>query len=442
MPASWIHKMNESNSRLHKERVIEQALAARTLGDKSAEWFLFGAFAAYSPFLTYNIKKVPVTEGLTDRENPWIAWRTLLSDLNDRKLTGNDAIFAVESMSKRFDSDEWNNFCAPVIQKDLRVGATLKTFNKYLGNTDLKIPVFECQLATDSAKQEKKMTSDKILQRKLDGVRVLVICVHGTVAIYSRNGKQFENFNHIIPQLQRVMPVIQNAMSTPNFVLDGEMMSDDFQTLMRQAHRKYNADASDSRFHIFDIINYGGFMQGVSRVKQSSRTDMLHALRVRIEEEPNLVVEPFLRVDLNTGEGIDVMHRYADECIAQGYEGIMIKDAGAPYECKRTTHWLKWKPNITVDLKVIAVEEGTGRNVGRLGALVCEGVDDGRTIKTNVGSGLTDSDRDSFWDSRNDIIGTIAEVRADAVTQNQDGSYSLRFPRFVRFRGFTKGEKL
>jgi len=73
---------------------------------------------------------------------------------------------------------------------------------------------------------------------------------------------------------------------------------------------------------------------------------------------------------------------------------------------------------------------------------VCEGEDDGRTIKTNVGSGLTDNDRDSFWNSRNDIIGTIAEVRADAVTQNQDGSYSLRFPRFVRFRGFDKGEKL
>jgi DNA ligase-1 len=442
MPASWIHKLNESNSRIHKEKVIEQALAARKLGDKSAEWFLFGAFAAYSPFLTYNIKKVPITEGLTNRENPWIAWRTLLSDLNDRKLTGNDAVFAVESMSKRFDSDEWNSFCAPVIQKDLRVGATLKTFNKYLKGTDLEIPVFECQLATDSAKQESKMTGDKILQRKLDGVRVIVLCIHGAVRIHSRNGKQFENFNHIIPQIQKVMPVIQNVMSTPNFVLDGEMMSDDFQTLMKQAHRKYNADASDSRFHIFDILNYGGFIQGVSRVKQSVRTDTLRALKGRIEEQPNLRVEPDMRVDLSTGQGMDVMHRYANECVEQGYEGIMIKDANAPYECKRTTHWLKWKPNITVDLEVVAVEEGTGRNEGRLGALVCEGVDDGKAIKVNVGSGLTDADRDSFWNSRNDIIGAVAEVRADAVTQNQDGSYSLRFPRFVRFRGFEKGEKL
>jgi len=36
----------------------------------------------------------------------------------------------------------------------------------------------------------------------------------------------------------------------------------------------------------------------------------------------------------------------------------------------------------------------------------------------------------------------VVEVEADAVTQNQDGTYSLRFPRFLRFRGFEPGDKL
>jgi ATP-dependent DNA ligase len=40
------------------------------------------------------------------------------------------------------------------------------------------------------------------------------------------------------------------------------------------------------------------------------------------------------------------------------------------------------------------------------------------------------------------VVGKVVEVRADAVTQNQDGSYSLRFPRFIRFRGFKDGEKI
>jgi DNA ligase-1 len=50
--------------------------------------------------------------------------------------------------------------------------------------------------------------------------------------------------------------------------------------------------------------------------------------------------------------------------------------------------------------------------------------------------------RTDVWNSRSNVVGQIVEVRADAVTQNQDGTYSLRFPRFLRFRGFAAGEKI
>jgi DNA ligase-1 len=102
------------------------------------------------------------------------------------------------------------------------------------------------------------------------------------------------------------------------------------------------------------------------------------------------------------------------------------------------------KPFIEVSLTVKNVEEGTGRNAGKLGALIVEGVDDGKLIKTNVGSGLTDTDRETFWKAKDKLIGQIVEVRADAITQNQDSKdeWSLRFPRFLRFRGFDIGEKL
>ena len=120
----------------------------------------------------------------------------------------------------------------------------------------------------------------------------------------------------------------------------------------------------------------------------------------------------------------------------------MIKDPKAPYECKRTASWLKLKPFIEVSLEVQNVEEGTGRNVGRLGALVCSGQDDGKQITVNVGSGFTDDQRVSFWADRDSLLSQVVEVRADAITQNQDGSYSLRFPRFLHFRGFISGEKI
>jgi DNA ligase-1 len=122
----------------------------------------------------------------------------------------------------------------------------------------------------------------------------------------------------------------------------------------------------------------------------------------------------------------------------------MIKDLDAKYEAKRSHSWLKMKPFIEVSLTVVGIEEGTGRNEGKLGALICEGEDDGKQIHVNVGSGFTDADRKEFWASKDSLSGQIIEIRADAATRSQDSEdiYSLRFPRFLRFRGFTAGEKL
>ena len=157
---------------------------------------------------------------------------------------------------------------------------------------------------------------------------------------------------------------------------------------------------------------------------------------------PNITVVGQELVDLDTVKGQARFKMINTQAVAGGYEGIMIKDPSAVYECKRSVSWLKLKPFIEVSLSVVGFEEGTGRNAGRLGAIICEGKDDDKLIKVNVGSGFSDSDRDSFYQSRDTLLSQIVEVRADAITQNQDGTYSLRFPRFLRFRGFVPGEKL
>jgi DNA ligase-1 len=211
---------------------------------------------------------------------------------------------------------------------------------------------------------------------------------------------------------------------------------------MKQAQRKSDAQTEGMTYYVFDIIPIADFERGHWNAQQHKRTQILEDHQAVIDASECVRVMPGLNVDLDTAEGHDVMRRFADDAVTQGYEGIMIKSVDAPYECKRSSFWMKWKPVITVDLNIVGVEEGTGRNAGRLGAFICEGVDDNRNIRVNVGSGLTDNDRVSYWDNADQLIGDIVEVAADAVTQNQDGTYSLRFPRFVRFRGFEPGEKL
>ena len=148
-------------------------------------------------------------------------------------------------------------------------------------------------------------------------------------------------------------------------------------------------------------------------------------------------------VDLSTTEGQERFVGLNKAAVDGGYEGVMIKDIDAPYECKRTHAWLKAKPFIEITLKVVDVEEGTGRNAGRLGAVIVEGEDDGYNYRLNCGSGFTDDQRDKFWAERTSLIGNLIEIRADARTKSQDSdTYSLRFPRFKTFRGFDAGEKI
>ena len=169
MSASWVKKLNLSDSRLHKEDVILQALTAANLGNEISKRFLRGLWFCYNPYLTYGVKQIPVTVGIVDAENPWDDFiYALLDQLADRTLTGHAARDALQSMAERFDSDEWNTFLAPILRRDMRSGISDKTINKVCKKTVYEIPVFGCQLATNSEGRP-EMKGTKRLEPKLDG---------------------------------------------------------------------------------------------------------------------------------------------------------------------------------------------------------------------------------------------------------------------------------
>jgi DNA ligase-1 len=212
---------------------------------------------------------------------------------------------------------------------------------------------------------------------------------------------------------------------------------------MKQLQRKDGKKATDAVLHLFDFIPLDSFLEGSWDKTQTNRSNYVkYWVMENTDMLEHVVACEWEDVNLDTKEGEARFKEINAAAVAGGYEGVMIKDVEAHYECKRSHAWLKAKPFIEVTLEVVGVEEGTGRNEGRLGAIVCHGQDDGKDIRVNVGSGFTDDNRTVFWTGRNDLIGWMVEVRADAVTQNQDGTYSLRFPRFKTFRGFEPGEKI
>lgn len=433
-PWEVISKLESDNSRLAKEAIVLQE------AQEGNDAFFNGAKLALDSMVTFGIKQVPEATKSGAGLQPETFFK-FLNQFANREITGNEAIANVNFLRMKATVDEWNSWYRRILIKDLRCGVTEKTINNVVKKEfpQYEIPVFSCQLAHDGAKHEKKIAGTKMVEVKLDGVRVITIVYpDGNVNQYSRNGKELHNFAHIKEQFAQSAKLL----SQPT-VFDGEVMSANFQDLMKQIHRKENAETTDAVLHLFDILTLAEFKAGKSEHRQFERSQTLHNWHKHIEGMmPNVVVCGFATINLDSDDGMEAFKIINNDAIAKGYEGIMIKDPMAIYETKRTHSWLKQKPYIEVTLEVKDVEEGTGRNEGKLGALVCEGEDDGQVISVNVGSGLTDTDRDDFWSSRDKLPGQLVEVRADAITQNQDGTYSLRFPRFLRFRGFSVGEKI
>ena len=422
-PWEIIQKLESDNSRLFKESVVADNIIS--------EEFTVGLQYALDPLVTFGVQQVPSSDtdgkGILDKE-----FYAVADLLVARELTGHAARDAIQELCDLATSEQWNDWYRRILIKDLRCGVSVKTVNGVAKGT---VPLFGCMLAHDGAKHPKKIKGECLVEYKYDGVRVIAIVQNGSATLYSRNGKLLTNFPHIEEALSH--------KAYNNMVFDGEVMSDDFQTLMKQVHRKEGAQTQDAYLALFDVLDLDEFQAGKGKLTADERKEQLEILAPYFDGNVIRVVD-YTYVDFDTEEGQKTFDAMNKEALDKGYEGLMIKPASAIYECKRSHAWLKVKPFIEVTLSVVEVEEGTGRNEGKLGALVVEGEDDGKFFHLNVGSGLTDENREVFWEHKDKLIGQLVEVRADAATKSQDSEdvWSLRFPRFKTFRGFEVGEKL
>ena len=421
-PWNVIQKLESDNSSLFKQSVIKDNIDNVD--------FIEGAKMALDPLVTFGVKQVPFSEtdgpGVDDMEVGMVFVKLI-----KRTLTGHAARDAIQELCDKATNEQWNDWYRRILIKDLRCGTGAKLINKVQADT---IPLFGCMLAHDGAKHPKKIAGECYVEYKYDGVRVIAIVQNGSATLHSRNGKLLENFPHI-----------EEALSKPEFeglVFDGEVMSEDFQTLMKQVHRKEGAQTEDSYLAVFDMLTLEEFDAGGTSKNAIERRQRIVNLSDLFTYRIQLVDATL--IDMDSEEGQAKFQAMNKRALDEGYEGLMIKPVSEGYKCKRSHAWLKIKPFIEVTLKVVELEEGTGKNEGLLGALVVEGEDDGKFFRLNVGSGLTDENREQIWENQDKVIGQLVEIRADAATQSQDADdvWSLRFPRFKTFRGFELGEKL
>lgn len=349
--ADWIQDLKSSNSRKYKEKIIERALIASRLGSSSAQCFLYNCYLAYNPFYDYNVKNVPKTENLADRENPWIEFWGLLEELRTSHNTNNNKIYnKIKVMSERFNSEEWNLLARPVILKNLKCGISGTILNRILYNTEWKIPVFGCQFPSETH-DVGKLLGEKILEPKLDGTRVLSVVSNSSVTLYNKIGKPFQNFRNIKESIFDCKDFCRHLIGKTltdffgtRYVIDGVVVTKESEHSKIGANNVGNVPVEDAVYYIFDIIPLSDFTNGECRIKYSYRRKTLDELsNVVRDRTSNIRVIDGIKVNLSSFEGHNILSRYSKMLSENGFSEIVIKDLESPYLQGKSNSWITWK---------------------------------------------------------------------------------------------------
>lgn len=188
-------------------------------------------------------------------------------------------------------------------------------------------------------------------------------------------------------------------------------------------------EGSMVRATLWDAIEFEKFEAGVDKQPYKDRLAKLSNCLSDLKNQSSLGhlvhLVPHKEVD-----SINQARVQFEKYLAEGQEGIILKTKDMIWENKRSKHQIKFKGELECDLKVVDWVEGTGKNVGRMGALVLES--SCGTVKVGLGTGFSDADRDSI--TRRDI-GRIVAVKYNArITDKRTGVDSLFLPVFICFR--------
>jgi len=421
-----VRDLRATSSTIDKQTIIEDYCNQKTVSAQFAKSILL---YTYHPLWQYNITSdnLKKKNHLVARKNEYKNFFDLLDALKSRKITGHDAISAVNSFIEHYSEYEELIHC--IIDKDLKTRAGDKIINKAIPD---HIPEFSVALAD---KYEPKLVDWKdgwYVSRKIDGARcVAIVDSNGDATFYSRTGKEFDTLGVVADGIK--------ALGITNVVFDGELClvdddgNEDFQGVMKQLKKKDHTIPNPS-FKIFDMITHDEFY---SKKGEKNRTYSIRYNNLREVMRDNtcaclsVLGQELIKDDDHFAEWTKRGNDY-------GWEGVMLR-ADEPYKGKRSKDLLKVKKFFDDEYEVIDTEMGPFRYV-KNNAECEETMLSCVTIKhkdhlVRVGSGFTIEQRQEFYQNPKKILGKIITVQYFSESENQDGGISLRFPTFKILHG-------
>ena len=348
----------------------------------------------------------------------------LLDDLNDRNITGNDAIACVNGFIAR--NKDHAEIIYDVIDRNLKTRATTTLINSVLPDT---IPTFDVALALPyDEKTKKKVDFNKdtwFMSRKLDGIRCIAIFdIDGKVKFYSRAGNEFLTLSVLAEDLEK--------LQLRNMVIDGEIClvdengKEDFQGIIKEIGRKDHT-IQNPMYLMFDMLSLDDFLAGTSTETFGTRSGRLFWL----DSDNDLKYAMHLdQLRVNSDEDVQ---NYMTTARQQGWEGLMLRKDSV-YIGKRSNEILKIKEMHDAEYTVIDVETAVQRviiNGAEVEELMLKNaIIEHKGNRVQVGSGFSLEQRRFFRDNPQELVGKTITVQYFEETTDQHGNNSLRFPVF------------
>ena len=429
----FVTELRNTNSRILKEEILEK------YWKEEKEWIkkyptnntlenLFHYVYDYDKqyyVTSANILKKNLTEkGLFAGKKYDNLW-SLLDDLSNRVITGHQAIMAVQQFLKGLYNEKWEKLVLDIIDKDLKCGLSEVTINKVCGDV---IKTYDCCLAQKFDAKKHILTSDWVIERKLDGARVQIINKNGQIRAFSRQGKEFTTLGKVIDELRGKMP--ENTVFDGEVCLVDEKGLESFQGIMKEIKRKDHT-IENPLVLCFDMLTLEEF-------ENKKGTTHYTAHMERLKEWYNLQkwntqnkVAKHLSIVNYEYYSPKVLEEWSKRVQEYGWEGLMFrKDVG--YEGKRTNNLLKFKSFLDAEFRVEAIEEGDAQELidGKMVKIKCVGslIINYKGSKVGVGTGLSLAQRKRWYEHPEEIIGKQICVKFFEETIDQNGNPSLRFP--------------
>ena len=387
---------------------------------------------ALDPFTQFYQRKIPAYEFVGEDSEHQTSLEMAMQNLyylSSREVTGNAAIAHLGAILSGLEPDD-AKVIERIIAKDLKCGVDVSTANKVWSGL---IPEYPCMLCSPfEQKLVDKINFPAYAQMKMDGMRFNAIVRDGKVEFRSRNGKQIHLLGNLEKEFTALAGNIDCVFDGELLVmLDGDHQFADRQTgngILNKANKGTISAEEASMVHatVWDLIPYVAFVDGYCLTPYSKRFSTLQAIVDKQKSAGKKIWTVTSTIVQTLEEAQEIFQGY----LADGYEGIILKDGAGEWEDKRSKTQIKFKGELECDLKIVAVEEGKGKAVGMLGAIICESADG--IVKVNVGSGFNDAQRKQYW--KENLVDKIVAVKYNARIKNKNGEESLFLPVFIELR--------